>query len=102
MRARGVTVSQGVPMPIYEYQCRSCSHQLEAIQKFSDAPLVDCPACKAPELKKMLSVPGFRLSGGGWYETDFKTGAKKNLASSDAQPACPATGCGAGTCAAGE
>ena len=70
-------------MPIYEYQCSACGHQLEAIQKFSDAPLVDCPACKAAQLKKMLSVPGFRLKGSGWYETDFKTGSKKNLAGGD-------------------
>ncbi|GLH45614.1 hypothetical protein RS3R1_47020 [Pseudomonas atacamensis] len=56
---------------------------MEAIQKISDAPLVDCPACQAPELKKQLSMPGFRLSGNGWYETDFKTGAKKNLAGGD-------------------
>ncbi len=89
-------------MPIYEYQCAACGHQLEAIQKFSDAPLVDCPSCQSAELKKMLSVPGFRLKGGGWYETDFKTGAKKNLASGDSAPACPAGGCGAGTCAAAD
>jgi putative FmdB family regulatory protein len=56
---------------------------MEAIQKFSDSPLVDCPTCKAPELKKLLSMPGFRLKGSGWYETDFKTGAKKNLAGGD-------------------
>ncbi|MBM7059751.1 zinc ribbon domain-containing protein [Pseudomonas sp. UL073] len=86
-------------MPIYEYQCASCGHQLEALQKFSDAPLVDCPTCLAPELTKMLSVPGFRLKGAGWYETDFKTGAKKNLAGDNA-PACQAGGCGAGACAA--
>ena len=70
-------------MPMYDYQCASCGHQLEAIQKISAAPLVDCPACQAPELKKMLSMPGFRLSGTGWYETDFKTGSKKNLAGGD-------------------
>ncbi|MBY8938261.1 FmdB family zinc ribbon protein [Pseudomonas fluorescens] len=70
-------------MPMYDYQCASCGHQLEAIQKISEAPLVDCPACQAPELKKQLSMPGFRLSGAGWYETDFKTGAKKNLAGGD-------------------
>lgn len=56
---------------------------MEALQKISAAPLTDCPACQAPALKKLLSVPGFRLSGNGWYETDFKTGAKKNLASGD-------------------
>lgn len=67
-------------MPIYEYQCESCSHNLEALQKISDAPLVDCPACGKPSLKKQISAAGFRLSGGGWYETDFKSGKKKNIA----------------------
>ncbi|MEH6470794.1 MAG: zinc ribbon domain-containing protein [Halopseudomonas sp.] len=66
-------------MPIYEYQCGECSHQLEALQKISDAPLQDCPACDKPALNKMISAAGFRLSGSGWYETDFKTGTKKNL-----------------------
>ena len=76
-------IAETTSMPMYDYQCASCGHQLEAIQKISDAPLVDCPACQAPELKKMLSMPGFRLSGTGWYETDFKTGSKKNLAGGD-------------------
>ena len=67
-------------MPIYEYQCGACGHQLEKLQKISDAPLTDCPACEQAELKKLLSAPGFRLKGGGWYETDFKTGNKKNIA----------------------
>lgn len=67
-------------MPIYEYSCRSCGHQLETIQKLSDAPLTLCPECGKNELHKMISTPGFRLKGGGWYETDFKTGNKKNLA----------------------
>ena len=89
-------------MPIYEYQCSACAHQLEALQKFSDAPLVDCPACNASELKKILSVPGFRLKGSGWYETDFKTGSKKNLAGTDAPAACPATGCAGSGCPASE
>ncbi|MGE7991775.1 FmdB family zinc ribbon protein [Pseudomonas sp. NPDC089554] len=70
-------------MPLYDYQCSACDHRLEALQKISAAPLTDCPACQAPALKKQLSVPGFRLSGNGWYETDFKTGAKKNLAGGD-------------------
>lgn len=67
-------------MPIYEYQCESCDHGLEALQKLSDAPLVDCPACGKASLKKQISAAGFRLAGGGWYETDFKSGKKKNLA----------------------
>ena len=64
-------------MPIYEYCCRECGHSLEAIQKLADAPLTDCPVCSRPTLKKQVSAPSFRLSGGGWYETDFKTGDKK-------------------------
>lgn len=70
-------------MPIYEYECQSCGHHLEAIQKISDAPRTDCPQCHKPDLKKRISAPGFRLSGGGWYETDFKTGSKKNLVEKD-------------------
>ena len=67
-------------MPIYEYQCQSCDHQLEALQKISDAPLKDCPDCGESALKKKVSAAAFRLKGGGWYETDFKTGGKKNIA----------------------
>ena len=70
-------------MPIYEYQCEHCSEVVEAIQKFSDAPLTDCPACGEATLKKLLSAAAFRLKGGGWYETDFKEKCQKNLASSD-------------------
>lgn len=67
-------------MPIYEYQCESCGHALEALQRMSDDPLVDCPVCHKPALRKQISAAGFRLKGGGWYETDFKSGNKKNLA----------------------
>lgn len=67
-------------MPIYEYQCQACGHQKEALQKLSDEPLVDCPACGQPSLKKKISAAGFRLKGGGWYETDFKKSNQKNLA----------------------
>jgi putative FmdB family regulatory protein len=69
-----------IAVPIYEYQCSSCGHGLEALQKLSDVPLVDCPACQKPTLSKQISAAGFRLKGGGWYETDFKSGNKKNLA----------------------
>ncbi len=66
-------------MPIYEYHCASCGHQLEKLQKISAAPLVDCPECGNPALTKKISAAGFRLKGGGWYETDFKTSNKKNI-----------------------
>lgn len=79
-------------MPIYEYQCQACGHQLEALQKVSDAPLKKCPECGKPKLQKLISAPSFRLKGGGWYETDFKSGNKKNLADSgkDDKPAAKA------------
>ncbi len=64
-------------MPIYEYKCESCGHQLEALQKMSDAALTDCPACRASQLKKLISASGFQLKGSGWYETDFKGGKAK-------------------------
>ena len=70
-------------MPIYEYQCTNCDARLEALQKMSDAPRVDCLECHKPALKKLVSAASFRLKGGGWYETDFKTGNKKQLAESD-------------------
>ncbi len=67
-------------MPIYEYRCQACGHELEKLQKLSEAPLVDCPACGEPALTKLISAAGFRLKGGGWYETDFKKDGKRNLA----------------------
>jgi putative FmdB family regulatory protein len=92
-------------MPIYEYECRSCGANTEVIQKFSDPALTDCPSCGAPELSKLLSAAAFRLSGGGWYETDFKKGGQRNLKESGAPEAAPsgdsgAPACGAGSCAA--
>ena len=66
-------------MPIYEYKCLKCEHQFEVIQRFSDNPVESCPACNRKTVKKLVSAPSFRLKGGGWYETDFKTGSKKNI-----------------------
>jgi putative FmdB family regulatory protein len=87
-------------MPIYEYQCQACGHEYEALQKLSAAPLTDCPECNKPSLVKKISAAGFRLKGGGWYETDFKSGSKKNVANE--APACGASGtsggCGSGAC----
>ncbi len=68
-------------MPIYEYRCGSCSHELEALQKISDSPLRKCPECGKLTLRRLISAPVFRLKGGGWYETDFKgeRDKKRNL-----------------------
>lgn len=70
-------------MPIYEYQCQACGHELEKLQKISDEPLKDCPACGKPKLQKLVSAAGFRLSGSGWYETDFKSKNQKNLSKAE-------------------
>ncbi len=84
-------------MPIYEYRCEECGHELEALQKMSDAPLIVCPECSQTALKKALSAAGFRLKGSGWYETDFKSGKKKNVhdsgKSETKKPACSNGSC---------
>ena len=69
-------------MPFYEYECASCKFYTEVMQKISDAPLKKCPSCGKSALKKLVSAPVFRLKGGGWYETDFKSDkeGKRNLA----------------------
>ena len=70
-------------MPIYEYVCSECEHALEALQKIGAEPLRDCPACEKDTLTRKISAPGFRLSGSGWYETDFKSKNQKNLSKGD-------------------
>jgi putative regulatory protein, FmdB family len=79
-------------MPIYEYRCSECTHELEVIQSMSDPELTDCPKCGKPGLKKLISAAGFRLKGGGWYETDFKSGKKKNLAGDSSSSSSASTG----------
>ncbi|MGD2119036.1 MAG: zinc ribbon domain-containing protein [Chromatiales bacterium] len=83
-------------MPIYDYKCDSCGHETEIMHKMSEEPKTICPECGEEALKKMLSAAGFRLKGSGWYETDFKSGNKKNLHDSGNAGA----GCGSGGCAA--
>jgi putative FmdB family regulatory protein len=67
-------------MPFYEYQCSKCGREEEVLQKISDKPLKKCAACSKSTMKKKVSAAAFRLKGGGWYETDFKSGNKKNVA----------------------
>ena len=71
-------------MPIYEYRCKACGHKLEALQKFTDAPLSHCPACGKEALAKLVSLAGFQLKGTGWYATDFKGSGAKPAAKPDA------------------
>lgn len=63
-------------MPIYEYECKQCGHQLEAFQKMSEAPLTMCPVCEKPALSKLISSTSFQLKGTGWYATDFRNKGK--------------------------
>ena len=59
-------------MPLYDYRCSDCNHEIEVLQKIADDVLTTCPACAKETLQKCLSAPQFRLAGGGWYETDEK------------------------------
>jgi putative FmdB family regulatory protein len=98
-------------MPIYAYRCERCGHELDALQKISDPALTDCPACGAASLQKKLTAPGFQLKGSGWYQTDFRGGAKPAAAAATDAPSetkaesktgtksdapAPSTGCGSG------
>jgi putative FmdB family regulatory protein len=76
-------------MPIYEYRCSQCGHELEAMQKISEAALTRCPSCSAETLVKLVSAAGFQLKGSGWYATDFRGGSKP-ASKGDAQSAEPA------------
>jgi putative FmdB family regulatory protein len=94
-------------MPIYAYRCSACGHAKDVLQKLSDAPLSDCPACGAAAFSKQVTAAGFQLKGSGWYATDFKGGASAAPAAATETPAAPAAAapapapaCGAGACAA--
>lgn len=67
-------------MPIYEYACGSCEHELEELQKFSESPLVKCPECGEDELARKMSASAFHLKGGGWYKDGYSnsSGDSKN------------------------
>ena len=78
-------------MPFYEYECQACKYYTEIMQKITDAPLSKCPSCGKRALKKLVSAPVFRLKGGGWYETDFKSDKenKRNLLGAEKEEAKP-------------
>lgn len=67
-------------MPIYAFECTGCGHHFERLQRLADADPSQCPECEAPQVRRQLTAPSFRLAGAGWYETDFKKDGKRNLA----------------------
>ena len=74
-------------MPIYAYRCSACGHAKDVLQKLSDAPLTDCPACGAASFSKQLTAAGFQLKGSGWYATDFRGGSGGTSAAATASTA---------------
>ncbi|WP_148716812.1 FmdB family zinc ribbon protein [Chitinolyticbacter meiyuanensis] len=88
-------------MPIYAYQCTSCGHKDEHLQKMSDTALTECPSCHAASYTKQVTAAGFKLTGTGWYATDFRGGSGGTSApATQAAEAAPAPAAG-GACAAG-
>lgn len=89
-------------MPIYEYVCNKCGHQQDELHKVDEKPRIACEDCGAKPMARLVSAAGFRLSGSGWYETDFKSDNQKNLVGKNepAGEACAPTGCAAPDCAA--
>ncbi len=81
-------------MPIYEYGCRSCGHELEVQQRFSDPPLATCPSCGKDALERLISLTSFQLKGGGWYRDGY--GSSKP-ASSTASKSDGSSGKGSGS-----
>ncbi|MDN5865225.1 MAG: zinc ribbon domain-containing protein [Gammaproteobacteria bacterium] len=83
-------------MPIYEYRCTDCGHRFERWQKMSDPDPDQCPECEKRHVERLISAVGFRLKGGGWYETDFKKAHRHNIAgtSGDGEAGSKKTGAG--------
>lgn len=78
-------------MPIYEYKCKKCGKEFEALQKFSDKPLTECKFCKG-SVEKLISQSAFHLKGGGWYKDGYSSSTStKESSDSPAKPSC--TGC---------
>ena len=80
-------------MPIYAFTCTACGHDYDRLQKMSDPDPAACPQCGADAVKRQLTAPSFRLSGSGWYETDFKKDGdrKRNLTENGEGAASTAT-----------
>jgi putative FmdB family regulatory protein len=91
-------------MPTYEYRCRECGHELEAVQSFDDAPLAECPSCGG-SLRKKFGAPGIAFKGSGFYKTDSRSsnGSSKGAASpakagsTETSTSSPDSGSGSGS-----
>ncbi len=75
-------------MPIYAFHCDACGHDFDRLQRMSDPDPTTCPSCGKESVHRQLTAPQFRLAGGGWYETDFKSDKdkKRNLADAPSAP----------------
>jgi len=74
-------------MPLYEYQCTRCGRRFEQLQKLSDPPVTECPACGGP-VEKLVSSPAFQFKGTGWYVTDYaRKGEGTSSSASDSKEA---------------
>lgn len=78
-------------MPIYAYRCAACGHSRDVLQKLSDSPLTQCPACGAEQFAKQITAAGFQLKGSGWYATDFRNGSNSPASAPAAKTDSPAT-----------
>ena len=60
-------------MPTYEYKCKSCGHQFDIVQAFTDDALTECPSCGEASLKKVFGNVGITFKGSGFYKTDSRS-----------------------------
>jgi putative FmdB family regulatory protein len=88
-------------MPIYQYACLACGHELEALQKINEEPFRECPECGEAALRKKVTAAAFRLKGSGWYETDFKHKSKPGAAADDKPAKKPEGDSSGGTASSG-
>jgi len=73
-------------MPTYEYRCKSCGHQLEVQQAFTDEPLTECPECQGA-LRKVYGNVGISFKGSGFYKNDARSGSGSSKGSSSSSDA---------------
>ena len=78
-------------MPLYEYQCDSCEHRFEVIQKFSDPAVGTCPKCGGV-VRRLLSSPAIQFKGSGFYITDYARKGATGASAKSGEGSAPASG----------